>query len=520
MAEVGKRVFKEIGAQGLKEWQGFIAEAYSTKLQWPSVQPLFNKIRRSDPEIAQVRHMFAALSRAVDYRWELPDNASDDDRRAQEFGEQVLDDMEGGFGDLLETAVSQVPFMGWGVWEAIPCVRKPDWRPPDDDMWRSQYDDGLIGFRRLAWRDTSSLDHWEFAENGRPIAMVQRPANKIGTEIVLPLEQCLHLTFGDSNNPEGLSPLEAVYRLERIKYGLEVVQGIGFEHSAGFLSVKLEEATPTAETKAMIAEAARNILTAQEGNYALWPKGVTGELIDSAFSASSPILEAIKYYGILKLAVYNMQWAAMSTTSSTGSYSAHQDSSQMFLTFYNAMLEGFVKQFDNQIGRRLFEYNKEAFPGMTRRPRLIVTPIQKDVSLDTLSQFIRTAFDIGLLQTEDDWISIRKHTGGVLPESLPEGEEIVQQEKPESESEQKKEDNTEQEDEKKVEDVNRRDMARRPFVVGDDEHTDYDATVEPITDEDLKRSIAKLKRENKRKKLGLDSFIAFLEAITYEGEDD
>lgn len=56
--------------------------------------------------------------------------------------------------------------------------------------------------------------------------------------IILPLDNSLHITFGDANNPEVLSPLEAVWRLERLKYGYEVVMGIGSEHSAGRLKIQ------------------------------------------------------------------------------------------------------------------------------------------------------------------------------------------------------------------------------------------------------------------------------------------
>jgi hypothetical protein len=87
--------------------------------------------------------------------------------------------------------------------------------------------------------------------------------------------------------------------MERIKYGLEVVQGIGFEHAAGYLNVTAEK-TLTDSDKANIKAAARAIMTAQEGNYAAWPQGITGELTDVNFQAAAALLEAIRYYGLLK----------------------------------------------------------------------------------------------------------------------------------------------------------------------------------------------------------------------------
>jgi hypothetical protein len=166
--------YKEIGTSGLKEMMGFINEAYNRELQWPGVQPLYSRLRRSDPEITVIRQIYSALARGVSLEWELPDEPNDADKKAQEFAEQVLEDMDGGPGAFLETLVSHVPFMGWGWWEVVPGLRDPSWTPPGDDPWRSTYDDGKIGIRRLAWRDSSSFYGWKFSDTGRLKAMTQQ----------------------------------------------------------------------------------------------------------------------------------------------------------------------------------------------------------------------------------------------------------------------------------------------------------------------------------------------------------
>lgn len=416
MSEQKIDLMAEVGSLGLKTTMGFVNEAYHADLRWPSVQPLFSRLRRSDPEVSIVRQVYAALARGIKLRWELPDNPTDGDKKAAEFAETVLQDIAGGVSELLETAVSQVPFFGWGWWEVLPGVRNPKWVPPGEDDWRSNYLDGLIGIRRFAWRDSSSFDHWQMDDqSGRLYGMVQN--DWPNPPVTIPLDRSLHLTFGDPHNPEGLSPLEAIWRLERIKFGLEVVQGIGFEHAAGYLSVSVEDQL-TEDNKANIRTAARSIMTAMEGNYATWPKGTKGEIVDVPFAAAGSILEAIKYYGITKLTLYNAQWMALSATTGAGSYSAMNDSSSMWIITYNAMIDGFIDQVDNQIGRRLFAWNAGAFPGMTRRPRLVAEPVQKVVSLSELASILaplKATIPLG----EEDFKSIRTRTG-FLPETLPE----------------------------------------------------------------------------------------------------
>jgi hypothetical protein len=430
--------YDELGTSGLKQFSGFVEEAFAAELRWPTCEPLYRRLLRSDPEMTMVRLAFGALARSQSIEWELPDKPSDGDKQAQEFAQQVTDDVAGGVGAFLEKAATRAPFMGWAWWEVVPGLRDPQWTPPGEDDWRSEYSDGKVGIRRLAWRDPSSFYHWDFGENGRLRGMVQQdfphPA------LTLPIERSLHITFGDSDNPEGLALLEAVWRLERIKYGLEVIQGIGFEHAAGYLEVTAENGLQP-QDRIEVQRAARAIMTAQEGNYAAWPKGVSGELKDVPFSAAAAILESIRYFGMLKLMVCNMQWMALSSVSGSGSYAAMNDSSSMAVMTYNAMMDGFASQFDAQVGRRLFRWN--TFPGMTRRPRAVIPHIEKIISLGELASILgplAATMPLG----DDDYIAIRRRTG-FLPETLPEVED--QPAEPEPEGDDQPDDDTDPEGE-------------------------------------------------------------------------
>jgi hypothetical protein len=412
-------VFNEAGTSGLKEQQGFVYEAYHSNLYWPNVHPTYHRLRTSMPEIVAIRQAFTAWARRVSPIVELPDNPSDDDKKFQDFILSDFENMEGGFGRLIDDMVNHVPFNGWGWWEAVPSRRLEDWKPPDaDDTWRSEEDDGLIGIRRLAWRDASTFDGWEFTPKRKLIGMTQH--DYPNPPVMLPLDKSLHITYGGGNNPEGNTPMQAVWRLERIKYGLEVIQGIGFEHSAGYLDVKkIEKGDLSTEAKGLVKDAARAILTAQEGNYALWPFGIEGEVKDINFAAAGSLLEAIKYYGILTLSVYVMQWIALNTMTGTGSYSAAQDSTEMSISVYNGMMDGFAQQYSDQIGRRLYLWNKYAFPNLTKRPKIRFSHVDKSFALDTLGAFWRQIDGI-LPLGEEDYKAFRDKAG-FLPKSLPTG---------------------------------------------------------------------------------------------------
>lgn len=411
--------FDEKGGLGINAYAGFVRMAYTEELYIPKGIKLLSRLRRSDPETTIVRLFFGALSQQLESEWTIPDDANDKEKEAGEFAASVMGDVEGGESSLHGTALAYLPFFGWTDWEVLPGLRQYEWRVPNDpdDTWQSEYNDNLIGIRRFAFRDPTSFYMWEMNEKGRLKGLWQFP--QFGkSPVLIPIESLLHLTFGDTDNPEGLTPQEALYRLERLKYGYEVVMGIGTEHSAGYFGVTTEgKITPADE--AIIRKAARAVASAAEGNYVAFPQGITGELKDVPFSAGTTVLETIRYYSIMKLMIWGMQYVAMSSISGSGSYSAVNDSSSMAITMFNAITEGIEKQIDAQVGRRLFEYApNKAYFGDIRRPHYTIKPIQKNIELGELGQFLNTLWnkiDLG----EEDIKAIRLRSG-FLSETLPE----------------------------------------------------------------------------------------------------
>jgi 2'-5' RNA ligase len=261
--------------------------------------------------------------------------------------------------------------------------------------------------------------------------------------ITIPIERLLHNTFGDPDNPEGLATLEAMWRLERYKYNLELIQGIGFEHAAGHAKFTAEGEL-SADDITAIRQAARAIMTAQEGNYMALPNKIQGDIIDAAFAAAESLLTAIRYYGILKLALLGMQWAALGTLSPYGSYSQGKDSSDFYLNIFNSIAEGQVNQADQQIGRRLFENpaNAAAFPNMTARPVLSVDRAQKVVGLADLGAFMTAMTAAQMPLGDDDYIAFRQKSD-FLPEVLPEIPIAIQEMEPKPEPDAEDVDNPE-----------------------------------------------------------------------------
>ena len=437
LAEPRERVgikFYEAGTSGIQSWSGFITEAYLASLTYPTCYPEFNRIWQSMPEMRMAKNVFSTWGRQVTPIIRLPKNASDDDKAAQQYYYEMLDDIDGGFAQLLDTYLLYTPFFGTEWLESPACLRDPNWIPPKDvdgepDEWRSQYDDGLYGIRRFSHRSMAVFDKWDLTEKGKKLkGMWQRDYPNVPTR--LDINNSLHLTVGDPTNPEGAAGLIPVYRLERKKYGYEVILGIGSERGAGYLKVnRTEQGVLSEKDKGEIAEAAKNIQSAQEGNYGYVPFGMEMELVDTPFSAANTILETIKLYSLLSLSVFNLQALGLNTLTSTGALASVSDASAMAVLGFNGLLDNFSQQFDDQIMRRLWKVNHDpkgmnAWPGATSRCHFEISHLDKDIALAELSSFV-SAMDGILTYGPDDMKAIRKRSG-FLPEEEPNPEDVIE----------------------------------------------------------------------------------------------
>lgn len=421
----------EIGTGGLNSFGGYISEVYTTELQYPGCVPLLDRMYQADPEVAIVRYQSTAWGGNLGIDHVMPDEVekpTDDDKRALDFSYSVAEEIEGGgLTRGLTDGLIRAPFYGWGLWNTPPGMRNPDFTPPNNDQWRSNANDGLIGYRRLAFRRYSSFHRWELSdETGKATGMWQ--LDSPNPQTLIPFDSSLHLTFGDNDNPEGLGTAIALYRLEGIKRAYETIMGIGFEHSAGHLKVKSTEQL-SADDKTNIRTMARMISSAQPGNYMALPANLDGNLVDVSFGAGASLLEVVRYYSILKLALMGMGWLAnASGISGVGSFANVKDSSQMAVMLFNAMASDFVRQMDEQLWTRLFAFpvNKAAFPNLTARPRLKLVPLDKDIPLLELGQ-LSQAFAAIMPLGDEDFLAMRKKSG-FLPNILPEKEEMPEPE--------------------------------------------------------------------------------------------
>jgi len=236
--------FRELGVSGLPQFGGIVMVEEDPKLTGILGVRKFDKMRRTDPTAAA---MYAVLSLPIRrVAWTMnPGGTTAQDEAAAEFAQSAFDDCSHTFGDLISDVCLMFPY-GWS-WFDISMKRRSGGR-------RSQFDDGKVGFRKIAYRSPRRLSHWEFEQGSTDIkGMWQivypgetKEANQEGI-VLLPLyRSLLFRTSREGDNPEGISVYRPAVRPFDFKRRLEQVEGIGlYRRWAGFPMLTLPEGATT-----------------------------------------------------------------------------------------------------------------------------------------------------------------------------------------------------------------------------------------------------------------------------------
>lgn len=219
-----KNPFAELGATGLKQWSGYVREEFLRELSGTRGIQKYREMRDNDAVIGAVLFAIEMLLRAVEFRIEGI-SPSSDDQRAADFVESALGDMEQPWADTLAEILTFLTY-GWALHEVVYKIRGGE---DDNPIYRSQYTDGLIGWRKMPIRAQETLLRWDITPDGDVKHMIQLLPTG-GPLLWVPMAKCLLFrTSVHKGNPEGRSLLRNSYRSWYFKKRIEEVEGVGVE---------------------------------------------------------------------------------------------------------------------------------------------------------------------------------------------------------------------------------------------------------------------------------------------------
>ena len=223
--------YKQLGVTGLRRYGPYIYEEFLPELRWPRAGKVYQEMSDNDAVIGAVLYLAEMLIRGVEWRVE-PASKSEVDVEAAKFLESCMHDMDTSWANTISEILSMLTY-GFSFHEIVYKIR----RGPDESRgkYRSKYNDGRVGWRRLPIRAQTSLDSWEFDEEGDVSAFMQccEPDFKLTR---IPMSKgLLFRTRVSKDNPEGKSLLRNAYRAWFFKKHFEEIEGIGIERDlAGF----------------------------------------------------------------------------------------------------------------------------------------------------------------------------------------------------------------------------------------------------------------------------------------------
>ncbi|MEJ2149904.1 MAG: hypothetical protein P8Z40_10525 [Chloroflexota bacterium] len=387
--------FTELGVSGLDYSHGYVDEEFLTPLRGSAQRyRAFNEMRQNSPVIAAGLLAVELSIRRVDWRLE------GEDERA-EFIDGARGDMSTTWDDHIADALTMIPF-GFAPFEIVYKRRLG----PLAEGAASQFDDGRIGWRKLAFRSQDSLDRWAFDEAGGLQAMIQRAAPD-WAEHVIPIEKLvLYRTSREKGNPEGRSLLRPAYVPYYYAKNLASIEAIGAERDlTGLPVVYMAKTGDTASGKVdrtRAEELVRRVRADEQAGIVIPnpkddPDGWAFELVSSPGQKQTDIGAIISRHE-RRMALAFLAQFLMLGMDQVGSYSLSSDHSDFFGMAIGALAESIAQTFSQYAIPRLLLLNGMRLDDPpTLRPGPVGTP-----ELNHIGGFLANLVSSGVMVPDDD----------------------------------------------------------------------------------------------------------------------
>ena len=213
----------EVGVSGLLRTRGvgYVYEEWLNNLSTYRQRYVYREMRDNDAVIGSMFFALEMILRKAEWRVEAAPGKNGE--RYAEFVRSCMEDMSHTWEEFIAENVSMFAF-GFALFETV--YKR---RAGADGRQASRFDDGLIGWRKMAPRAQESILYWVWDDAGGMQGAVQLAAPDYHT-VPIPIEKLLLFrTTSLKNNPEGRSVLRNCFRSWFFKRRIEEVEGIGIE---------------------------------------------------------------------------------------------------------------------------------------------------------------------------------------------------------------------------------------------------------------------------------------------------
>lgn len=417
----------ELSTIGLDVNHGVIQEEWIDALRWPECNETFSKMSY-DPVISSASAVIKAFARKVEYIVTVDSEEVTKEQQDQiDFIKSCMNDMESSFTDYVIEALSTLEY-GYSVHEKVFKYRNQQGR------FKSDYDDGKIGWAKLPVRSQDTIHKWYFDPKGRELLAVEQDLNLVNTgyntdmpfsgfkdsKIQIPRKRFLLFRHNPKrNNPQGSSPLKSCYIPWKYKTQIEEFQSAGISRDLGGLPViylppEYMSADADPDKKAVYEyykNVIRNLHANQQAGLIL-PKFVDPETKADMFTFDLKSVDGGKMYDTTKiidsyenkiLMTYLADVLKLGQDAS-GSFALSDNKTNLLAVGIEALFEEILQEFNRDLIPQTLAMNGWSAKGDI--PKIKVEQLDER-DLDELSKFIQRTVSVGTVEVDQglsDWI--------------------------------------------------------------------------------------------------------------------
>lgn len=403
--------FVEIGRSGLKHVAGYIQEEFVTNLRGQRGAKVYREMGENCPTVGMALMRVKRTLGKTNWRVDPSDAHDEEAVDIARFVDECREDMSNAWTAMLSEAFSMVQY-GYAPTEIVYKRREG----PGGDT-PSKFDDGRIGWRKIALRSQESVTRWDINdEDGGIEAMHQQPAPTY-REFVVPIERLLLFrTETERNNPEGRSLLRSAYYPYQYWKGFTEKAAIGAERDLCGIPVgrvpgsALTSEAP-ADQKSAAAEMRKIVENLRQHEQASVVLSSSRDPVSNQFEYDLSLLQSAgaKQFDVLSLIKHcELQMAlailaddALIGHEGSGSYALADVQGNTIQSLLESFLDSVADVFNRYGIPRLLELN--GLP-LDKAPILRHTGIVRRDAL-RLAQFLKTLADAGVPVFPDETLT-------------------------------------------------------------------------------------------------------------------
>lgn len=218
----------EMGYAGLNVFNGVTKDEIKRELQWPTCIKTYKQMSYHS-SIAAPLTLYENIIGKSDFKFVAPEKATEEELNQTRIMQEMLSDLDQPFSEVIREILTMNVY-GFSVHEKV--FRK---RLKSNG---SLYNDGLIGLKKIAYRNQDSIEKFIFSDTGNEIIGVKqnltqvldhynRYSKRTEKEVILPRSKFMLFVSGrDKGSPFGISLLRDAYLSWRYLTAIEELESL------------------------------------------------------------------------------------------------------------------------------------------------------------------------------------------------------------------------------------------------------------------------------------------------------